>query len=100
MREDKYNYQDCLQKWNGMSRQKNEVGMGTLRFIVKTYDPIKYREICTKYTDERIEHLLENTTHFDLGKILHHEFQDNFVCSSIKYNDWYEFKDHIWVNNL
>ena len=96
---EKYNYEECRKKWNSMNRQKTEVGMGSLRFIVRTHNPEKYAELCSKYTDTMIESLLHNTTHFDLAKVLYHEFQDIFVCSNIKYNDWYEFKDHVWQKN-
>lgn len=96
---EKYKYEDCLTKWNTMNRQNKEVGMGTLRFIVRKHRPLEYKELCNEFTDHMIENLIHNTTHFDLAKILHVEFQDIFVCSSIKHNDWYEFKDHVWVKN-
>lgn len=95
----KYSYEKCLTSWNSMSRQNNEVGMGTLRYIVRNDNPEEYRKLTSEYTNSMMESILHNTTHFDLAKILYHEYQDLFVCSSIKHNDWYQFIDHIWVKN-
>ena len=36
-------------------------------------------------------------TDYDLAKIVHHYYNDLFVCVDIKENKWYEFKNHRWA---
>ena len=56
-------------------------------------EPI-YNLIClSPINDTKITGLTE----YDIAKVIHHYYKDNFVCSNIKDNIWYEFKDHRWI---
>ena len=36
-------------------------------------------------------------TDYDLAKIVHHLFKDDYVCASIKGNIWYEYIGQRWA---
>ena len=95
---EKYKYEDCMKEWNMMTRSENEVGIGTLRYLVRKHNPVEYNTICKKHIDSKIEDTLyKPTSHYDLAKILFEEFRDTYVCSSIKHNEWYMFDGTIWT---
>jgi len=93
----KYSAQnDCEEKWN----QMNEEGLtiGSLRHWCKLDNKRKYDEIC----QPTIEDLVLKCTNgpiapsYDVGKVLHEKFKDEFVCTSLKKKKWYEFKSPLW----
>ena len=34
---------------------------------------------------------------YDIAKVLHHYYKDQYVCASIQDNVWYSFKNHRWI---
>lgn len=96
---EKYNYNECERLWNSMTKRDKGLNIGTLRYIVKKNRPLEYNELCKDTFQKSHVDLASIQSHFDLAKILHQEFQDSFVCSNIKHNDWYQFKNHIWEKN-
>ena len=40
--------------------------------------------------------LKDKVAEFDLAVVLYQLFKDQFVCVSIKNNQWYEYKNHKW----
>ena len=96
---EKYNYETCSRQWNSMVRKDKEVGIGTLRYLCRTHRPLEYKNLCATLNPIRPVDLLEHTSHFDLANLLYHEYQDQYVLSNVKRNEWYEFKDHVWSKN-
>ena len=56
----------------------------------------KYHEFIKQEFSEILNKSLDGTTYF-IAKALHSKYSDRFVCSSIKNNTWYEFKNHRWI---
>ena len=92
---DKYHESECISLWNKM--RENNYTIGTLKFYAKQDNPEKYEELINK----EIENLVITTsgTHYEIANILFHEYQNEFVCTSIKNKEWYQFKNHIWEIN-
>lgn len=85
---------ECEKLWNHM--RDDGLGIGTLYLWAKTDDPEQYKEIM----DSDISNLIytsRNETHFDIARVVHFMFKHEFVCSSIKQNYWYQFREHRWV---
>ena len=71
----------------------------SIMYWAKNDGPIaKYNKI----KNETVEHLMTITvekgaTDFDLANVLYHLFNDRFICTDVKNNEWYEYKGHKWV---
>jgi len=89
----KYDECECISVWNKM--RKNSFTLGTLIYYAKLDNPDAYNA----YVKEKTKSLFNSAVkggHNDLAQILYNEYKNEFVCTSIKTNDWYQFKNHIW----
>ena len=90
----KYKKGECLRLWNKM--KPGGLTVATLRMWAKTDNPDQYNEfIKTDLSD--LLYASRSKTHHDIAKVIHHMFQHQYVCSSAKGRDWYEFKNHRWI---
>ena len=72
------------------------LGIGTLRFWAKSDNPKEYEKIL----EDDLHSLLikaSSGTHTDVANVIYQMFKYDFVCSSIKKNVWYEFRNHRWI---
>lgn len=84
---------ECHDVWDKM--REGGLGVGTLHMWAKQDNPEGYQEIMK--TDLRVLiHYSLSGTHVDLAKVIHHLYQYEFVCSSIKNRLWWEFRNHRW----
>jgi P4 family phage/plasmid primase-like protien len=61
------------------------------------YDKIR-KETISYYIDQTLQTMIlkDKVAEFDLAVVLYQLFKDQFVCVSIKNNEWYEYKNHKW----
>jgi P4 family phage/plasmid primase-like protien len=100
---------DMFDKWEGFNLNKSN-GL-TLRSIIywsKFDAPEKYKEVRKTSIDYMLEMCIQKNkydlddsktggcTSVDLAEFLYYLYKDRFVCSSIRGNIWYEYKDHRW----
>lgn len=97
-RSSKFSEGTCERNWSNMKGSNNDgakLGIGSLYYWAKKDNPEEYmkikREDIRYYIDKSL-----NCTNYDIAKVLHEMYKYQFVCASIKYNTWYEFKDHRW----
>jgi P4 family phage/plasmid primase-like protien len=95
-RSNKYNESECISAWRNM--RDNSFSIGTLKYFAKLDNPEMYKEH-TKNTTKKLFKVAIEGGHNDLAKILHNEFNNEFVCVSIRGKEWYQFKNHIWHVN-
>jgi P4 family phage/plasmid primase-like protien len=95
-RSNKYNESECISAWQNM--RDNSFSIGTLKYFAKFDNPEMYKEHTRNYTKKLFKVAIEGG-HNDLAKILHNEFNNEFVCVSIRGKEWYQFKNHIWHIN-
>ena len=55
-------------------------------------------ETISYYIDQTLQTMImkDKVTEFDLAVVLYQLFKDQFVCVSIKNNQWYEYKNYKW----
>lgn len=108
-----FSFNDVGQLWDQWQRfdHKNQNGL-TLRSIMywsKIHAPEKYKAIRENSVDHYLEQTLDNgladcavatksngSTDWDIARVLHQLKKDQYICSSIKGNLWYQFKNHRW----
>ena len=89
----KYIDGECENKWNYM--KDANLGQGTLRMWAqqdnsKAYLKILQEDLHTLMTKAK------SGTHTDVAHVIYQMFKYEFVCSNIKKNVWWQFKDHRW----
>ena len=69
-------------------------------YIKDVMDEVIYHKISqsVKFLNED-DNKVRGFTDYDFAKLLHHYYNDRFVCVNITDNKWYEFQNHRWTNN-
>ena len=83
---------------------KNQDGLTnrSIMFWAKTDNLTKYQtirhETISYYIEQTLQTMIlkDKVTEFDLATVLYQLFKDQFICVSIKNNQWYEYKNHKW----
>ena len=84
------------------TRNSDKLTSRSIMFWAKTDNFIKYQEIrqetISYYIDLTLESIInkDKIGEFDLANVLFQLYKDQFVCVSIKNNQWYEYKDYKW----
>jgi len=89
----KYDDGECEKKWEYM--KESNLGIGTLRMWAK-HDNLKEY---VKIIQEDLHSLLvksKSGTDTDISGVIYQMYKYEFVCSNIKSQVWWEFKDHRW----
>jgi P4 family phage/plasmid primase-like protien len=84
---------DCEMRWDYM--RDEGLNIGTLHMWARTDNPKAYSDAITKDLSELLKASLA-MSHYDIAKVVHHMYQHQYVCVSIKQKQWYEFRDHRW----
>jgi P4 family phage/plasmid primase-like protien len=84
---------ECDRHWDYM--REDGLGIGTLHMWAKVDNPTAYQDAVSNDLSELIKVSLSKS-HYDIAKVVHHMFQHQYVCVSIKQRQWYEFKEHRW----
>ena len=88
----KFSEKECEKLWNNM---KPGLTIRSLQSWAKEDNPHKYSEYMKTEFEELLKKSLSGDT-YSVAKALYTKYFDRFVCSSIKHNSWYEFKNHRW----
>ena len=90
---EKYQDGECEKKWEYM--KESNLGIGTLRMWAKNDNLKQY----VKIIQEDLHSLLvkaKSGTDTDISGVIYQMYKYEFVCSNIKSQVWWEFKDHRW----
>ena len=94
--EEQYNETECHAQWRRMV--KRDFTLGTLCHFAKVDNPREY----AKYKRERSQKFIQEAitksggSHYDMAKVLHARFGDEFVCGSITNKTWFQYNQPIW----
>lgn len=89
----KYKNGECDKLWKSF----RDVGF-TIKSLyrwAKEDNSIAFSEFMMEELNDVMKRSLSATS-YDVGKAFYELYKYNYVCASIKYNTWYEFKDHRW----
>tara|TARA_B110000238_G_C16132133_1_gene441976 strand:+ start:691 stop:3351 length:2661 start_codon:yes stop_codon:yes gene_type:complete len=92
----KYKDGECETKWDYM--KDGNLGIGTLRMWAKNDNKDKYN----KLIQDDLQSILKKAktgTHTDVSRVIYKMFKYDFVCSNVKKNIWWEFKNHKWYQS-
>jgi P4 family phage/plasmid primase-like protien len=71
------------------------LGIGTLYMWARQDNPTRYNEILRRDL-RRLIYDSKSGTHTDVARVVHHMYQYEYVCASIKTRCWYEYRNHRW----
>lgn len=97
--ETNYSEASCIHEWASMVMKERTIG--SLLYLAKLDSPEEYKKFKTECIEKRIDESISLTgSHYDIAKILHEEFKDEFVCSNpdTPLGEWYQFREHRWVS--
>lgn len=90
---DKYCEGECEKLWDKM--RDSGLSIGTLRMWAKQDNLHEYNEII-RNDWRKFLHIAVSKTDYDLAKVVFNMFKYDYICSNIKLNTWYEFRNHRW----
>ena len=68
----------------------------SIMYWAKIDNPKEYQIIRSETISYFIEQTIDKPTEFDLANVLYQIYKDKFVCTGIKNNIWYEYKNYKW----
>ncbi|MCJ7637189.1 MAG: PriCT-2 domain-containing protein, partial [Nitrososphaeraceae archaeon] len=90
----KYNEKSCEEVWS--KAQDRGLTIASLRHWAKYDNPEKYEELLTHSVNELMVEA-ESGTEYDVAKVVFELYKDQYKCTAIGNNIWYEFQGHRWV---
>ncbi len=93
-RSERFKEGECEDLWG--SFKDEGLGMGSLHRWAKFDNPQAYKDSLRVRIGTYILKSITCTT-YDVARVVYEMFKYQFVCTSIKYNIWYEFRNHRWV---
>jgi P4 family phage/plasmid primase-like protien len=84
---------ECENRWDDF--KDGGMTIGTLKYWAKNDNPVGYALLKSFDLRGFIERSI-NCTNYDVARVLHEMYKDNFVCVSNRKSIWYEFKNHKW----
>ena len=93
---EKFNEAACIYQWDRMT--KRNMTLGTLKHFAAQDSPEQYRRIVSDQITNIVQQNLEESTNYDIARMLYVEFNNEFVCSSVSGNTWYQFVHPLWTD--
>ena len=92
-----YKISEFYDQWNKWTNDNEEVlTKRSIMYWAKIDNPEEYEKVRGESIDYFIEQAIETPTEVDCANILYHMRKDKYVCSNVKNNTWFEFRNHRW----
>lgn len=91
----KFKEGECEDKWTSFESTDEGLGIGSLRRWVKLDNPKDYALFMRNNISKDILKSQSQTTQ-DVARVVYSMYKGEYVCTSLKHNIWYEFKNHRW----
>lgn len=83
--------------WNKWTNDNEEIlTKRSIMYWAKMDNAEAYEKVRGESIDYFIDQAIETPTEVDCANILYHMRKDKYVCSNVKCNTWFEFRDHRW----
>jgi len=94
----KYKEGECEKIWKTMKNPSsgNVLTIRSLAYWAKSDNPDQYEMFTASEFKTMMRKSLDGNTYY-LAKSIYIKYSDRFVCSAIKSNIWWEFKNHRWT---
>lgn len=94
----KYKEGECEKVWRNMKKGKtgNILTVKSLAYWAKQDDPKSFEIIKKEELKTWIDNSYVKGDNYTIAKAIYTKYNDRFVCSGIKNNCWWEFKNHRW----
>lgn len=90
---EKFDARLCHLEWQKM--KKTDMTIGSLKYFASIDNPERYKEFKREISEKLVQDSISGS-HNDIAKILHAEYGNEFVCSSVSNKVWYQFIGHRW----
>ena len=80
-----------------LAKSEENLTKASIMYWAKNDNPYEYKKVKSKNIDSFVERSINNATDYDIANILHQCYKDEFICSSIKHNEWYQFQNNMWI---
>lgn len=92
----KYVVGETARIWKSFTHYKGQrLTLASLHHWAKIDNPKEYVNI-RKHEIQDILHRSLECTHYDVASLMYAKYKFQYVCSDLKYNSWYEFKNNRW----
>jgi P4 family phage/plasmid primase-like protien len=89
---------ECDEMWASMCNRDDGLGIGSLHRWAKMDNSKNYAQFSRKNISNDILKSQSQTTQ-DVARVVYSMYKYQYVCTSLKHNIWYEFKNHRWSTN-
>ena len=89
----------CEKLWN-VNFRNNDFTIASLYRWVREDNPIEFIKFLESEVSDIIKQSIKSAsfgTSYDVAKVIHQLHRFDYVCGSLKHNEWYVFKGHRWV---
>lgn len=88
-----YDPKACEKVW--LSTNTYGQTIKSLKYWAQKDDPVRYTKVVRSSINTLFEDA-ETGTENDIAKLMHKMWSHTYCCASLKYNIWFEFKNHRW----
>lgn len=89
----KYDEYACNKIWNQI--KKTGLTTGSLHYWAKNDNPVEYKRIMDTNVNNLIDKCVK-PSEYDIARVVFAMYKNKYICSSIKNNTWWEYKEHRW----
>jgi P4 family phage/plasmid primase-like protien len=92
----KFKEGECEQQWSIMDSRDDGLGIGSLHRWARLDNPKEYVVFTRGNISKDILKSQSQTTQ-DVARVVYSMYRYQYVCTSLRSNIWFEFKNHRWV---
>jgi P4 family phage/plasmid primase-like protien len=95
----KFKEGECEKMWN-VNFRNNDFTIASLYRWVREDNPIEFIKFLESEVSDIIKQSIKSAsfgTSYDVAKVIHQLHRFDYVCGSLKHNEWFVFKGHRWV---
>lgn len=94
-RSSKFDQSACDKLWEDADPDGN-LTIASLHMWAQVDSPKGYADLMIQSADKLFEEAIDGNE-YDVAKVVYELYKHRYVCTSLKYNTWFEFQGHRWV---